>query len=1324
MKTNLLTFIFAFLCSIPFTGLHSQTIFVKQNSGSQTAYALSSIQKMTFSSGNLNVQKTDNSTGTFALSGLKNLSFSASNPPVSPTAYNVTGGGNYCSIGTPVNVGLDGSELSRNYQFYKDGVAFGSAIAGTGNALSIAATGAGAYTCKETNGAGTTMNGSVNVTVTNALTASVSIAPDANNVTSGTSVLFYATPTNGGSSPTYQWKINGTIAGSNSSNLYYVPNNNDVVTCTLTSNAVCVTNNPTTSSPVTMVVNPVVASVKIIASSNPFCTNTSVTYIAIPTNGGTSPTFQWKVNGNNVGTDSNTFSYIPSNHDSIKCILTSSVSPVIGSPAISNTIHMTVTDTLSVAITASQNYINEFIDIPTFHAVASSTQNITYQWMINGFLMPSDSAFLDLHPIYFFNDLDSVYVIVTADGCAANSTATSNKIIMHVLNMQSQKAIITVNDSDIVNLCPGGIVKLLAKPNNYYNTEYQYYLENSGTPDPLMPFNSLNYSSMAESYKDTTSSWVNYFELHKLDTNYFSYRWLINDSVVGTNSPYFSYTVPSPSSSSVDAHIKCILTKSWLYGISNEIYVPAPAMNPSDLTEPDIWTLEYPRHVSNFSSMDSFNSIHYIKNTADSIVFYVHTSPTDSLLYYWYNFAYVGDTMKFYHEGHNILAYSYYTINGEFPQYGGEITPSNYPFHEYYYYVLTNALDTLRRTFTFRYMFCDQQQYAINTSMLNVISKLSVQTNGYTNNIQTSAILHGTIISNGGDANVEHGFIVSANANPTLLSGTKYIASGLATGNYSDTITGLNPNSYYYYRAYAVSTIDTVYGVTNGLDTRNVTQFNGTGLWSDATKWTNGVPTSTSTVFINGSCTLAANGLCYWLGINKSGALTINSGDTLNVTNFVYIYSTATSTGAILQNGVLNVLSHNIEAERYASASKSHFVSSPLTNAIAQTFQGSYLNAFNESTAAWMGITSINIALNVGQGYSVYNAAEKLYKFKGSAFNRGDIALTSGPAINPLTGFPRVLSYTNVTKGSNLVGNPYACRLNGNINTWIKNNISNSIQVFDPIANAYLSWNGVTGTPGFNGLIAENQGFFVKATGPSPILIIPASSQSISSANFKSFVPNQLGLTVNGNGYSDGTRIYFNAEATEGTDNQLDAEKMFGPEETPQLFSITPDNVLSINCLPEINENVVVPVGLKVGANALYTITATDLESFNAGTQIYLEDLKAGKMINLTEQNAYTFDATTTDNANRFKVHFGNASTEKQDATINAYAFENTVYVNNPSLMKINEVVIYNTLGQVVTSFKPEINSITKYNLNLANGSYIIKMVTENNVISNKINIK
>ncbi|MCX6267869.1 MAG: PKD domain-containing protein [Bacteroidetes bacterium] len=83
---------------------------------------------------------------------------------------------------------------------------------------------------------------------------SISISASANPVAPGTSVTFTATPVNGGGTPIYQWKVNDQNAGTSSPDYSYIPLNNDIIKCILTSDAACITGNPATSGPVTMMV--------------------------------------------------------------------------------------------------------------------------------------------------------------------------------------------------------------------------------------------------------------------------------------------------------------------------------------------------------------------------------------------------------------------------------------------------------------------------------------------------------------------------------------------------------------------------------------------------------------------------------------------------------------------------------------------------------------------------------------------------------------------------------------------------------------------------------------------------------------------------------------------------------------------------------------------------------------------------------------------------------------------------------------------------------------------------------------------------------------
>lgn len=87
---------------------------------------------------------------------------------------------------------------------------------------------------------------------------------------------------------------------------------------------------------------PFVVSVSIATPTNPVPADLNVTFTATPVNGGPTPSYQWKVNGFNTGTNSPAFTYKPVNYDEVTCVLASSEACVSGTAA-SNPIVMTVT---------------------------------------------------------------------------------------------------------------------------------------------------------------------------------------------------------------------------------------------------------------------------------------------------------------------------------------------------------------------------------------------------------------------------------------------------------------------------------------------------------------------------------------------------------------------------------------------------------------------------------------------------------------------------------------------------------------------------------------------------------------------------------------------------------------------------------------------------------------------------------------------------------------------------------------------------------------------------------------------------------------------
>src|SRR4030095_16371654 len=116
------------------------------------------------------------------------------------------------------------------------------------------------------------------------------------------------------------------------------------VSVVMTSSLGCVSPATATSNTITMAVTAtVVPSVSIAANpGNTICTGTNVVFTATPTNGG-SPSYQWKLNGNNVGINSNGYSNNAlANGDQVSVVMTSSLACANPTTATSNTITMTV----------------------------------------------------------------------------------------------------------------------------------------------------------------------------------------------------------------------------------------------------------------------------------------------------------------------------------------------------------------------------------------------------------------------------------------------------------------------------------------------------------------------------------------------------------------------------------------------------------------------------------------------------------------------------------------------------------------------------------------------------------------------------------------------------------------------------------------------------------------------------------------------------------------------------------------------------------------------------------------------------------------------
>ena len=341
----------------------------------------------------------------------------------------------------------------------------------------------------------------VTATVNPILTASLSIATSTNNICAGTPVTFTATPTNGGTSPVYQWLINGSNAGTNSptfSSSTFA--NGDLVSCVISSSYACVAPAIATSNTITMSVVPdIIPSVSIAASQNAVCAGTMIIFTATQVNGGDTPVYQWLVNGNNAGTNSSTFSGSNfTNGDIVSCVITSNATCATPVTLSSNSINISVNPLVSpaVSITASENNVCAGTMVIFTATPINGGSSPVYQWLLNnnntGINSPTFASKTLMN-----GDVISCQLTSNAN-CLTISDATSNDITM-IVNAQVVPSVSVKTSTN--GVCAGTPVTFTASPANGGDSPIYQWLQNGSNAGT----NSSTFSSSTFANGDMVS---------------------------------------------------------------------------------------------------------------------------------------------------------------------------------------------------------------------------------------------------------------------------------------------------------------------------------------------------------------------------------------------------------------------------------------------------------------------------------------------------------------------------------------------------------------------------------------------------------------------------------------------------------------------------------------------------------------------------------------------------------------------------------------------------------------------------------------------------
>ncbi len=305
----------------------------------------------------------------------------------------------------------------------------GTIVSNNGNSITVVWNSAVSNTYVDAHYNGCCVASYMNITISASATASVSISASQNNICQGTSVTFTATPVNGGSTPYYYWYVGGSYVSGGTSNIYTTSSltNGQQVYCTMTSNAPCVNNSPT-SNTITMTVNTPQTMSVTISGTTSVCQGSQASFSANVTNGVGNLIYQWKKNGNNVSSDvSGPPPYVlvlnsVSSNDVINCVVSSDG---CASPATSNSLTITIVSSQTFSIAPGiSNYIYCYGANVTFTANATHSA-YNYQWYMNGIAVSGATGSAFSTTATSVAQLKSVTVSASTNATCVNNTTAS-----------------------------------------------------------------------------------------------------------------------------------------------------------------------------------------------------------------------------------------------------------------------------------------------------------------------------------------------------------------------------------------------------------------------------------------------------------------------------------------------------------------------------------------------------------------------------------------------------------------------------------------------------------------------------------------------------------------------------------------------------------------------------------------------------------------------------------------------------------------------------------------------------------------------------------
>ena len=512
----------------------------------------------------------------------------------------------------------------------------------------------------------------------------------------------------------------------------------------------------------------------------------------------------------------------------------------------------------------------------------------------------------------------------------------------------------------------------------------------------------------------------------------------------------------------------------------------------------------------------------------------------------------------------------------------------------------------------------------------------------------------------------------------------------------------------------------------NDVAEADTTTFTGTGNWSTASNWSNGIPTSSFNTIIDGIATIDVPA--------KINDLTINTGKSITIsgTKFLIVKGdlansagpgglVVKSGGALIQNsgGVSATVERDVNAWT-DSLHGWHLLSAPISSqAIQPNFvpdpptANEAFYAWDEPTGLWINSQLTDMTWNpafeanfsVGKGYLCAYRTPGTKQFTGT-LNNADTPLSF--TRTEATGY----------SGWNLLGNPFPSALvwNDGYNWIVPSTFAAIAKVWDEGDAAYYDIYPTKLIPALNG-------FMVQVLSGSPaMLTIPIAARLhygdpvyMSSEGSLMLIAYDLENSI-----AQESIIRVNGNATDGYDSQYDSHFLAGY--APLFYSIADGEQLSTNTLPAIDNSRVIPIGFVKNAASNFSIVMENSLFFGTST-IYLTDLKTDSITNMSTNPVYNFTSVAGDDANRFLLSFqGTASIANPDITkdFRVHAENGVITILQTGNLS-GKVTVTDMAGRTLATASLKAGSPARINLQGHPGVYVVSIVSTIGVSNVKV---